>query len=419
MDIGTSGNDDDWLKDRVVDYYDHGCLPIVGAGGAVSGAPAASISGVTAIDQVLTQNSNGYNTVLLRSQEPTGTWIPSTVYKWDDFLAAVSSMHQQGVANYRLYLGEDETTDTDRAKKLALVNLAAFLAQSMKETIQYNACDENNWDTNYPITSSCGQLGQDYASYHNGEDFSCPRNPKMEITAKTHARWYGAPGPLFTAPDSALAYAGVSSDGKTGYWSYSGNWCDPNNLPTFDPTLQAYERPSCGVYPEQQDGAFVWDGSHGSVEGCGWWGRGVIQTTGRGNFGQLNHYLGRSHLDRSDQSIRTKYPYLSNPLYGDLDFCDNPELICSSTEHPELKWIAELFYWMSSVQDYDQGGWNYDEQLKVFVDGGLHGDAFINSVSGIVNRGCHNPPCSTGPLDGGVERRDNFKKVLREFGLIP
>jgi hypothetical protein len=84
-----------------------------------------------------------------------------------------------------------------------------------------------------------------------------------------------------------------------------------------------------------------------------------------------------------------------------------------------LKWIAELFYWMSSVQDYDQGGWNYDEQLKVFVDGGLHGDAFINSVSGIVNRGCHNPPCSTGPLDGGVERRDNFKKVLREFGLIP
>lgn len=42
-----------------------------------------------------------------------------------------------------------------------------------------------------------------------------------------------------------------------------------------------------------------------------------------------------------------------------------------------------------------------------------------NSVSGIVNRGCLNPPCGTGPLDGGVERRDNFKKVLREFGLIP
>ena len=74
---------------------------------------------------------------------------------------------------------------------------------------------------------------------------------------------------------------------------------------------------------------------------------------------------------------------------------------------------------MSSVQGYDQWGWNYDGQLKALVDGGLQGDAFINSVSGIVNRGCHNHPCGTGPLDGGVERRDNFKKVLREFGLIP
>jgi hypothetical protein len=37
---------------------------------------------------------------------------------------------------------------------------------------------------------------------------------------------------------------------------------------------------------------------------------------------------------------------------------------------------------------------------------------FIDAVSGIVNRGCHNPPCGTGPLDGGMERADNFKKVL-------
>ena len=37
--------------------------------------------------------------------------------------------------------------------RYALVNLAAFLAQSMKETIRYDACDENNWDStnNYQI----------------------------------------------------------------------------------------------------------------------------------------------------------------------------------------------------------------------------------------------------------------------------
>ena len=38
--------------------------------------------------------------------------------------------------------------------------------------------------------------------------------------------------------------------------------------------------------------------------------------------------------------------------------------------------------------------------------------SFIDAVSGIVNRGCHNPPCGTGPLDGGYERKENFIKVL-------
>jgi hypothetical protein len=42
----------------------------------------------------------------------------------------------------------------------------------------------------------------------------------------------------------------------------------------------------------------------------------------------------------------------------------------------------------------------------------MTGNGFIDAVSGIVNRGCHNPPCGTGPLDGGMERADNFKKVL-------
>lgn len=38
--------------------------------------------------------------------------------------------------------------------------------------------------------------------------------------------------------------------------------------------------------------------------------------------------------------------------------------------------------------------------------------SFIDAVSGIVNRGCHNPPCGTGPLDGAYERKENFIKVL-------
>ena len=80
-----------------------------------------------------------------------------------------------------------------------------------------------------------------------------------------------------------------------------------------------------------------------------------------------------------------------------------------------MKWIAGLFYWINSVQTYDEGGWNYLAELHKYVEGGMQGDSFINAVSGIVNRGCHNPPCGTGDLDGGPERAQNFKKVVDEM----
>jgi len=72
---------------------------------------------------------------------------------------------------------------------------------------------------------------------------------------------------------------------------------------------------------------------------------------------------------------------------------------------------------MASVQTYQAGGWSYTEELDSFIASGLSGDAFIDSVSGIVNRGCHDAPCETGPVDGLDERRANFHKVLQEFGL--
>jgi hypothetical protein len=111
-----------------------------------------------------------------------------------------------------------------------------------------------------------------------------------------------------------------------------------------------------------------------------WWGRGVIQTSGVCNFGKLNYYLGKRAFLEGRES---RYP--------DIDFCRDPEVICTSEEHKELKWIAGFFYWVDQVQPYDSGGWNYLAELKKFVNDGMTGDAFINSVSGIVNRGCHNP----------------------------
>ena len=69
----------------------------------------------------------------------------------------------------------------------------------------------------------------------------------------------------------------------------------------------------------------------------------------------------------------------------------SPGIICSSEEHQELKWIAGMFYWIESLQSYDERGWNYMEGLHAFVDGGMADNSFIDKVSGVVNRGCHDP----------------------------
>jgi len=46
---------------------------------------------------------------------------------------------------------------------------------------------------------------------------------------------------------------------------------------------------------------------------------------------------------------------------------------------------AGMFYWIRSLQTYDEG-WNYFDNLKAFVRGGMKDGAFIDAVSGIVNR---------------------------------
>ena len=80
------------------------------------------------------------------------------------------------------------------------------------------------------------------------------------------------------------------------------------------------------------------------------------------------------------------------------------ESIHTTESIPHLKLMTNLiahfsmkkFYWIESLQSYNEGGWNYLEQLHNFVDNGMGDHSFINAVSGIVNRGCHNPPCGTG-----------------------
>ena len=322
---------------------------------------------------------------------------PSTVYRHEGFIAGLRIMFEEGVAGKYFYLGDD----SGDGHLYGLANIAAFLGQSMKETIQYDACDENSWDlvnSKYPLSNACGQLGQSYQDYHcpdHEKHMECPVDPNMKITAVTHAKWYGAPGPLFCGPKT-------EEQPFTGYWDY-GYSC---NNPWADPpeSCTVYEGQKAGRYDNSEPVAN--NAGRTDVEGCCWWGRGVIQTTGICNFGKLNYFLGKR---AADEGRTSRYP--------EIDFCKDPEIICSSEEYKELKWIAGMFYWVESLQSYNERGWDYLTELHKFVDGGMQDTGFINAVSGIVNRGCHDPPCGTGEVDGMQERAGNFQQVLGVFSL--
>ena len=75
---------------------------------------------------------------LLMYHDPTQGKIQS-VYTFDGLLNGLNVMSSEGVAGKTFYLGNK---DKNKGSMYGLVNIAAFLAQSMKETIKYNACDE-------------------------------------------------------------------------------------------------------------------------------------------------------------------------------------------------------------------------------------------------------------------------------------
>jgi len=433
---------------------------------------------------------------------------PSQVYFWNDMVAAVSKMAEVGVGGEKLYAG----TDAPDGHKYALANIAAFLAQTMQETIQYDACDENNWSdkstvdshggTLYSSAAACGQIGQSYQDYKcsagsvdedgnpiDPSELQCQVDNGMEMVAETHALWYGAPAPLFCAPKSKIPAAPR--------WDYGG-WCPTkgsswNQGDAFAPPFDTMSRGSIfygpgvktdnvppevlAVKPSYLDYVkSAIDGSTGDacmtgnnftccmdvdnqragqwkscgggacsnppapnfgrdartdVEGCCWWGRGVIQTTGVCNFGRLNYFMGTKAATRGRDA-----------LYPTVDFCRDPEVICRN-EHPDLKWIAGFFYWVDAVQPFTASSAkqmqrslspgagsplqptslaqekqntsttsippeDYMQVLHDWVDNGMRTDdhTLVDLSSGLVNRGCAWAPFEQGeacsPADGSV-----------------
>ena len=125
------------------------------AGGESASAALVSRVSRGRIDSVLLGDGSRFDTEILQCRTLM-SWSPSTIYKWRDFVQAIATTYGLGIGDNRLWLGDEDMEGAARAQ-YALVNLAAFLAQSMKESIKYDACDENNWDnTNYAISNSCG-----------------------------------------------------------------------------------------------------------------------------------------------------------------------------------------------------------------------------------------------------------------------
>lgn len=384
-------------------------------------------------------------------ETPSGGWLPSDIYTWPDMINAVHMMATAGVGKLKLWVGEGDFTATHEQHVYGLVNVAAFLAQVMQETVRYNACDENNWidrqvvqeagGSTYSATSACGQLHQSYQDYQcsaeeddeAGGRMACEVDNNMGMRASTQAEWYGAPPKLFCAPKSKVP--------KAPRWDFASPWCAPDggwghvepmpeDVPLDEYFAYVNSGGSCKDYEGIKTGGWKFAGEgcvngacpgspaplfgvpdgRTDVEGCCWWGRGAIQTTGVCNFGKLNFHMGKRAASEGRAA-----------LYPDIDFCKNPGAICESGAPSELKWVAGFFYWLNSVQPYSQGGWTYLDELRRWVDEGMHmsDTSFIDGASGIVNRGCHNPPnCGTGELHAASERRENFKTVLTAIGLI-
>ncbi|KAL7539560.1 hypothetical protein ACHAXR_009388 [Thalassiosira sp. AJA248-18] len=328
-------------------------------------------------------------------------WKASEMYNFAGLLKALGVMTQHPLSTGPFYLAGG----SDEGAKYGLTNVAAFLAQSMVENIKYDTCDESSTDfvnNKFPVSNACGQGGASYQDMKCSEDerqYECPVKLDMTIQAITNTKWAGgvegAPGPLYCEP-------ATREQPFTGFWDHLYK-CD---RPFRGEKCEAYDGHKLGRYDNSVAAANR--AARTDVSGCCWWGRGVIATKGVCAIGKMNHFLGRGAAE-----VGREAPY------GDVDLCEDPEQICSSSEYKELKWVAGMYTWIEKVQSYNEDGWSYLSELNRFADSGWEdGDSFIDQVSGILNRGCHDEE-SCGKADGTWERRTNFFKILNIFGLTP
>merc|ERR1719410_1184251 len=247
--------------------------------------------------------------------DPPVTEAPITQEPSTQEPAYPTQQPQNGDVPYPFYFSSTSTME----QRKTMANIAGLLAQCMWESggqAPWSACDENNYTG--LSTASCTQRhdGQLYADLgaSDGSDGSCPRDNGMSMTAETAATW--TPGPMK---------------------------CEPGT----------------------------------ETEGCCWWGRGAIQTTGRYNYGQLQ---------RDVVSKLGLYEADGTPV----DLCTNPEAMC---QHEVLKMTGALYYWTSMVQEencYSSALDTIAQDFNINTAPSAQCYEFSKGVGGAINNGIWN-----------------------------
>ncbi|KAL7521361.1 hypothetical protein ACHAWX_006029 [Stephanocyclus meneghinianus] len=299
----------------------------------------------------------------------------STAYRFDSFLSALRTSALYGLAENKPFFLSDQEMSL-RGLNAGLFNLAAFLGNAMVESINSDSCDEVNFEKDaageYSIGNSCGQNGRDYSleTCPVWQSFmACKVNQQMQKEAEIPMT-YEAPFLLDSPPPPFQ--------------------CHPRNVsaPADNP----------------------------DVAGCCWWGRGALSTKGTCNMGKLNFHLGsRAAFDNRPS------------ILPDINFCTDPDAICSHNNTMETRWIVAMFEWIDRVQSYynSTSEWEYLTQLNKFVDDGMKDESFIEAVNNIVARGCHLPPCSpalsikSDKYLFGFERKLNVLNILKLVFSLP
>jgi len=298
--------------------------------------------------------------VLVSYNRSSGQAYPSTQYTFDRLTQSLQTFGIDGFgADFKFHLYEG---DGDKYI-LGLINLSAFLANAMVESIEDDTCDELNWeeagnpplipyDDKFAISNACGMEGRSYQDENcalgTNEFLSCEADINMQVIAVSRGTQVNAPPPLKCQPGNNFA----------GYWDIAR-----------------------GI--EVANVEFPNNGGRTDTEACCWWGRGALSTKGVCNIGKMNYYLGKrgAELGRST-------------LYPTVDFCKFPESTCASAFGESLRWDSAFFEWSERVQRYETNDWNFEDQLLHFEQSGMSDDAFINGVSRILSRGCHKSGCS-------------------------